>query len=152
VLAGDDALVSFTLEDGRRKRPRTISSRGLNPLRNRKLVEATAFLDRADALTIDEAHALRRFLAGRELSLHQVANQTARPLVTGAVGFQPIVTTLNEGAILQASAVVSPDRRYVRLAVNPVFTTLTDVFTFSFVSGFDPFGGRNTGLNGVGGN
>jgi general secretion pathway protein D len=63
-----------------------------------------------------------------------------------------VVATLAEGSILQASAVVSPDRRYVRLAVNPVFTTLTDVFTFSFVSGFDPFGGRNTGINGVGGN
>jgi hypothetical protein len=37
--------------------------------------------------------------------------------------------------MLNAAAVVSPDRRYVRLAVSPVFSTITDVFTFSFVGG-----------------
>jgi hypothetical protein len=152
MISDEDAVLSFTLENGRRDRPRTVSTRWLNPLRDREMVEAAQFLNRPGVLTPDEAQALRRFLVGRELSFQQVSNQVARPFVTGAVGFQPVVTTLNEGSILQASAVVSPDRRYVRLAVNPVFTTLTDVFTFSFVSGFDPFGGRNTGINGVGGN
>jgi hypothetical protein len=146
VLSEEDAVISFTLENGRRERPRTVSTRWLNPLRDRKMVEATQFLNRPENLTPDEAQALRRFLVGRELSFQRIANQTARPFVAGAVGFQPVVTTLNEGSILQANAIVSPDRRYVRLAVNPVFTTLTDVFTFSFVSGVDPFGGRNTGL------
>ena len=152
VLSEEDAVISFTLENGRRQRPRTVSTRGLDPLRERRMVEAAGFLDRPDAMTPEAAQALRRFLAGRELSFQQIANQTARPFVTGAVGFQPVVSTINEGSILQASAVVSPDRRYVRMAVNPVFSTLTDVFTFSFVSGFDAFGGRNTGINGQGGN
>jgi hypothetical protein len=146
VVSAEDAVISFALQQGRRERPRTVSTRGLNPLRDRRMVEASQYLDRPDVLTPEEAQALRRFLVGRELSFQQIANQTGRPLVTGAVGFQPVVSTIPDGSIVQASAVVSPDRRYVRIAVNPIFTTLTDVFTFSFVSGFDPFGGRNTGL------
>lgn len=147
-LAEEDAVVSFRLKEGRRTKPRVVSTRNLRPLRDRRMTEATRYLNRPESLRPDELAALRRFQQGRELSSGQIFAQTARPFVTGVAGFQPVVTTLNEGSILTASAIVSPDRRYVRIAVNPQFTTLTDVFTFSFVSGFDPFGGRNTGLGG----
>ena len=50
-----------------------------------------------------------------------------------AVGYQPVITEINEGVTMSAAAVVSSDLRYVRLAVNPSFTTITDVFTFTFV-------------------
>jgi hypothetical protein len=50
-----------------------------------------------------------------------------------AVGIQPIITTVTEGATLNAAAVVSQDLRYVRLAVQPNFSTITDVFTFTFL-------------------
>jgi hypothetical protein len=35
-------------------------------------------------------------------------------------------------------AVVSPDRRYVRLSLAPTFTAITDVFTFSFAGSGNP--------------
>lgn len=61
--------------------------------------------------------------------------QGSRGFVTGAIGFQPIVTVIPEGVSLSALAVISGDRRYVRLSVNPVFSSLTDVFTFTFAGG-----------------
>lgn len=50
----------------------------------------------------------------------------------GAVGFTPIITQINEGVRLSALATVSGDRRYVRINANPVFSAITDVFTFTF--------------------
>ena len=50
-----------------------------------------------------------------------------------AVGFQPEITIVPEGSMMSAAAVVSSDLRYVRLAVIPNFSTITEVFTFTFV-------------------
>jgi hypothetical protein len=63
------------------------------------------------------------------------------PFVTGgtavgnglAVGFEPQITIVPEGSMMTAAAVVSADLRYVRLAVVPSFSTLSEVFTFTFV-------------------
>jgi hypothetical protein len=49
------------------------------------------------------------------------------------VGYQPNITEIDEGVKMSVAAVVSSDLRYVRLAVNPSFTTITEVFTFTFV-------------------
>jgi hypothetical protein len=50
----------------------------------------------------------------------------------GAVGFQPIVITLPEGTMMSASAVISADRRYVRIAAVPVISNIGNVQTFTF--------------------
>ena len=50
----------------------------------------------------------------------------------GAVGFQPGISIVSEGISLNAAAVVSADRRYVRLSLSPNFSNITDVFTFQF--------------------
>lgn len=60
----------------------------------------------------------------------------------GAVGYAPIVSLLSEGSTMSAMAVVSGDRRYVRLSVQPVFNQITDVFTFTPVGGL---GGTGVG-------
>jgi tetratricopeptide (TPR) repeat protein len=52
-----------------------------------------------------------------------------------AVGYQPIIEEIPQGVTMTAAAVVSNDLRYVRLAINPSFTTITDIFTFTFVGG-----------------
>jgi hypothetical protein len=52
-----------------------------------------------------------------------------------AVGYQPIIEEIPQGVTMTAAAVISNDLRYVRLAINPSFTTITDVFTFTFVGG-----------------
>ena len=51
------------------------------------------------------------------------------------VGFQPLITVLPEGVSLAAQAIISADRRYVRLSLSPSFTTISNVFTFSFTGG-----------------
>ncbi len=50
----------------------------------------------------------------------------------GGVGFQPVVQFFNEGISMTALATVSGDRRYVRITTVPIFSDITDVFTFSF--------------------
>ncbi len=52
----------------------------------------------------------------------------------GAVGYQPTVTVIPDGITLNAQAVVSADRRYVRLTLNPSFNEVIDVLTFTFNS------------------
>ena len=50
----------------------------------------------------------------------------------GAVGLTPVVSLINEGIRMGAMATVSGDRRYVRINAEPVFSTITDVFTFTY--------------------
>ena len=74
-----------------------------------------------------------------------VVGQT--PVVgTGAVGFQPIIAPFNDGINLSVVAVISADRRYVRLSLAPFFNNIIDVQTFTQVS----FGGA-AGIGGGGG-
>jgi hypothetical protein len=72
-----------------------------------------------------------------------VTDTVQRPFVTSltptvgffSVGFQPQITVLPEGVSMTVQAVISADRRYVRLTVIPAFTAITDVQSFSFISG-----------------
>lgn len=53
----------------------------------------------------------------------------------GGVGYQPVISVLSEGVTMSAMALVSADRRYVRLSLAPVFSAITGVNTFSFIGG-----------------
>ena len=83
---------------------------------------------------------------------------TTRPYIAGlipvvgqgAVGFQPITGIIQDGIQLQVVAVVSADRRFVRLSLGPQFNNLVDLFTFSFASG-GAGGGAAFGGGGGGG-
>lgn len=63
-----------------------------------------------------------------------------RPFVTSvipvvgdfAVAHQPVITILPDGTSLNVTAVVSDDRRFVRLQLVPFFSQVTDVETFTF--------------------
>lgn len=52
--------------------------------------------------------------------------------VGGTVGYTPVISMLSEGVANTTLAVVSGDRRYVRVTVNAVFSSIIDVATFSF--------------------
>lgn len=73
-----------------------------------------------------------------------------RPIVgVGSVGFEPIIQVIPDGVQMGVAAVVSADRRYVRLSVSPIFTTITDIETFSVPGGsVGNFGGVNIGNQG----
>ncbi len=69
-----------------------------------------------------------------------VSDTSQRPFVTSVVpvvgdfaaAHQPVVVVLSEGTSLSVQAVVSPDRRFVRLTLVPFFSTIGDVDTFTF--------------------
>lgn len=83
-------------------------------------------------------------------------------IARGAVGYQPVIITLPQGASMSATAVISADRRYVRISAAPLFSQITQVQTFNFAtgaSGMSPvpqgggtggFGGGSTGGGGLG--
>lgn len=69
-----------------------------------------------------------------------VADSSQRPFVTSlipvvgdfAAAQQPVITVLNEGTQLGVQAVVSSDRRFVRLTLVPFFSQIGDVQEFTF--------------------
>lgn len=69
-----------------------------------------------------------------------VADAVSQPFVIGVIpvvgefasALQPVIVVLNEGTMMTIQAVVSNDRRYVRLTVVPFFTQIGDVDTFTF--------------------
>lgn len=68
------------------------------------------------------------------------------------VGYQPVITVIPDGVRNAAMAVISADRRYVRISLSPTFTALTDVFTFSFLGNGGATGqGGGAGAGGAGG-
>ena len=86
-----------------------------------------------------------------------VFDGTTRPFVTAlipvvgafAVGYQPQITQVQEGVGMSVQAVISADRRYVRLAVTPFFSTIREVTSFTFVSAGQA-GGQRGGQGGGG--
>ncbi|MEO2021664.1 MAG: hypothetical protein ABGX05_07535, partial [Pirellulaceae bacterium] len=69
-----------------------------------------------------------------------VSDTSQRPFVTGivpvvgdfAAAHMPIIVVLNEGTTLNVQAVVSNDRRFVRLTLVPFFSQIGEVETFTF--------------------
>jgi hypothetical protein len=53
----------------------------------------------------------------------------------GAVGYQPQITMIPEGAMLMARAIISADRRFVRISPSPNFMQIKKVDTFNFATG-----------------
>ena len=74
--------------------------------------------------------------AYRDMRVRDYQNRLAAARAGGRpVGYYPVVTWLPEGASLGASAVVSPDRRYVRMNLQPFFSRVVGVDTFNFRTG-----------------
>ena len=69
-----------------------------------------------------------------------VSDTSQRPFVTSvipvvgdfAAAQQPVITVLSEGTSLSVQAVVSADRRFVRLTLVPFFSTIGNVEEFTF--------------------
>lgn len=147
VLEERDSLITVTLADGRRKKVARFVDEapellfvggGKRPSSNR------VFRPGAKAAAKSRV-AADRFAASRNrMGIPRGRNS--------AVGFQPVIAVIPEGVRTTATAVISADRRYVRLTLNPVFSSLTDVFTFSYQSfGGQGAGGQGNGRQGAGG-
>ena len=53
----------------------------------------------------------------------------------GAVGYHPIISILPQGNSMTTGVVVSPDRRYVRIGILFIDTSIGSVRTFNFSTG-----------------
>ncbi len=77
------------------------------------------------------------------------------PFFRGAVGYRPIIEFIPTGTIFFATAVISGDRRYVRVSAAPFFNDILAVDTFNIVSGASggdgAAGGGGAGGGGAGG-
>jgi len=135
-LGADEHILAVPLPEGRRREPLFDAQIAQDVAAHQTLGRAVLAQQLA-AITDPEAVAALSRSRGAPLG---------RPVPglpffnRGAVGYQPIVTTLPEGVNLFARAVVSADRRYVRITAVPLFSGVGTVTTFSF-SGGDPGGG-----------
>lgn len=78
-----------------------------------------------------------------DLSLRPFVTQIVPVVGDFAVGQQPIVTVLGEGTSLNVQAVVSSDRRFVRLTLVPFFSEIGAVDTFTFTGRTETSTGSN---------
>jgi hypothetical protein len=130
ALGAEDAVVRVKLADGRRQTPRVTAA---------AVSAATALppkTGRRRTLSPAAQQAAAELAASRE----QLGQFEIRR--TGAIGFQPVITIIPEGETFTAQAIVSPDRRYVRIGINPTFSNLIRTETFTF---FGPLGGTGPG-------
>jgi hypothetical protein len=159
AVGDDDSAVLFALEEGRRE----------TPLADAQLASAIG-----RQMSVNQA-VLAQQLGGAGQQLGNVGQQLAslsepslgpdrsnldpinlrRALAFarggGQVGFQPVIQTLQDGTSLFATAVVSADRRYVRITAAPNFTGIGNVTTFTFAGGSTAGGGGGGGAGGGGG-
>jgi len=117
VLEQGEAVFSFDLNNGRRTQPRE----GVSLLRDDRLIPLLSDVSRSRT-------------RGNLIERVSVREQFEQDRV-GAFGFSPVIQTIPEGASLSGQVVISPDRRYVRIGIQPVFSNVTDVYTFSFING-----------------
>jgi hypothetical protein len=132
-----EKVIRLALKQGRRTELAPAVRRDNGAKLSQRTPSRRTLVQMVGRLDPDSRQAGRRFGASRQ-----------RLGGAGNVGFRPVVSVISEGVTNSAMAVVSGDRRYVRITTTPAFTVLTDVFTFSFVNN----GGNPTGNPGVGGN
>ncbi len=149
-LGDEPSMVVFQLHQGRRT----------EPLDDQIVKNATI-----KQIAVNRAILAQQIETGSQDTLRDLAFDRAVasnlgvfvPRLRPAVGFRPVITPLPEGLQLTARAVVTADRRYVRISPQPSFSGVTRVETFNFVTGQggvqpppDGGGGGGTG-GGVGG-
>lgn len=150
-VSNEGHIVVVNLKDGRRKLPMRTAPQSNTSTESYKLPERTRWNRLMTPAARRTAYRLHK-----KQGWNVLAQQQQQRILTGngigvnglpgnpnQIGFQPVITNIPSGSSLQTTATVSADRRYVRITARPVFSTLTDVFTFSFVNG---------GVNGNAGN
>ena len=166
-LDKDQAMVAFELKAGRRTEP-LAQQQVVNSIESQIAVNETAvgqwlksnpqLLGQQIAASIDPGAMLGYAIAhgytpgGEGGTGGQGPGDQGIPFFArGAVGYQPQIIWLPAGATLFCQAVVSADRRYVRITASPSFSGITAVNTFNYATGSSGTSdGTNTGSGGSG--
>lgn len=125
TITGETTVVKLTLQGGRRTElgpelPKEVADmRRVRKTRHEAVSEILQVAHSAESRVDRE-----EFIRQRDVLLQTLGGFRAAA--------QPVIQSIPEGVQAGAMAVVSPDRRYVRLSLNPTFTAITDVFTFTF--------------------
>lgn len=106
----------------------------MTPERIDRLVKNYAKRDQAESQAQDERQTQQQDAAQRAALIANYQQRLAAARAGGNPGYAPVITTLPSGASLGASAVVSPDRRYVRMNLSPFFSSVGPVQTFTFAN------------------
>jgi hypothetical protein len=149
-LGEKNALVTFDVPAGRRKDALPEAqianiAKVQNAMNRQVLAQQLAGMQ--------DTEAARNFALAWSLANQ---NGLGRPFFRrGAVGYRPVIQNFPEGAGFQATAVISADRRYVRITPFPFFSQINEVSTFNFVTGQGTTqqqgGGAGGGIGGGGG-
>ena len=142
-LEKDEAVIAFDLKDGRRKEPlreQQVASAAIGQLVLNRQILAQQLAAAVDPRVLQSLAASRGYDTGAaDGAADGVAGGVPGgrfPIVGGgAVGYQPVISVLPEGANLMALAVISADRRYVRITPFPMFSGVGKVNTFNTASG-----------------
>lgn len=139
-LKDDAAGMMFTLQDGRRTAAsQQVIANAVNNQVNRAILAqqlAQAFDPNAMAKLDGFVNADQAAEEGRYYNPY---------FRQGAVGYQPQIITLPTGTNLMAQAVVSADRRYVRITSVPMFSYIANVRIFNYVTGEESQGNVPSG-------
>ena len=149
-LADDRAVVVFELTDGRRK-----------DALDEQQIAAVARVQRefSQALLGQQLGSYENSDAVRDYLRDALQAQRDGRLPRRGVGVRPVITVLPAGTNFVGSAVISADRRYVRVTPMPLFSGIGEVSTFTFTGdtgnqgggGGGGFGGGGGGFGGGGG-
>lgn len=139
ALEPEDRVVPIVLQHGRRQRIDPGLEQSSRKVSLWRATSRPTFAQAMQGMTPEQQRVIREFQETRQ-------NNPVLAIANGAVGYAPIVRTINDGLQLGATAVVSPDRRYVRVGISPQFNEIIDVFTFTL------FGGNGNGAGQPNGN
>jgi hypothetical protein len=127
-LGDKDAQVLFEIKDGRRKEAlpeaQVAQAAKVQNAFNRAIL-AQQMGQFSNSGAVQSFGAAQQLLAANGLGFFG----------RGAVGYRPVIITLPEGANFSTTAVISADRRYVRVSPAPTFSLVSEVSTFNFVTG-----------------
>lgn len=143
-LNKDEAVVAFDLKDGRRKE--ALRDQQVANVVKGQLAMNRQILAQQLASSVDSQSMLNLALARAN-----AGNNSLPFFGGGAVGYQPVITVLPEGANISITAVVSADRRYVRITAYPMFSGVAEVNTFNTTSGASASQSGGTGNTGYSG-
>jgi hypothetical protein len=159
------AMVTFDLTGGRRTeklQEQQVVNAAVDQLAvgQQVLAQQMAALEDPNAVgalaAARQANVLANVAAADAAATTTDTGTTTTPIVSpffiqGAVGYQPIIITLPEGANLMASGVVSADRRYVRVSCVPLFSQISKVTTFNYSTGSSSSQSYPNGYSGTSG-
>lgn len=142
-LEGGETELTWHLADGRRTMPRMFATASLMQSFElptpRRPASIRGIDPKVDLVSAEFAADHLPGLAG--------SADPGMPAGAGVIGYQSLVQLIPQGASLSAAATVSADRRYVRIGVVPLFSSITDVFTFTFIGGAPGQVGGGGGVN-----